>query len=107
MKENDVIKQPHHYTRGKYQCWDVMQELGIDKCFYLGAAFKYLWRAGHKDDMVQDLKKAIAYLQHKVDILEQDKVEMKAQKKDAPDGTYFYTYCGAPASFRFWDYRGK
>jgi hypothetical protein len=107
MKENDVIRQPHHYTRGKYECWDVMHELGIDKCFYLGAAFKYIWRAGHKDDLDQDLKKAITYLQHKVDILEKEKVE--EEKKGAPDGTwtYQYTFTGAPTEFKLWSYEVK
>lgn len=66
----DVIQNPQHYTRGSYECWDVMNDLGIDKCFYLAAAFKYLWRAGHKDDIKKDLQKAVAYLNRKISLIE-------------------------------------
>jgi len=34
--------------------------------FNAGNAFKYIWRAGLKDDKVQDLKKAIWYLQDEI-----------------------------------------
>ena len=38
-----------------------------------GNALKYILRAGKKEDAIQDLKKAIWYIQDKIKMLENDK----------------------------------
>lgn len=44
---------PEHYNRLNPQPKDVIRAWGLN--FNLGSAVKYISRAGHKDDIVQDL----------------------------------------------------
>ena len=44
------------------ECIDYATDLG----FVLGSAFKYVWRAGRKGDIEQDLSKAVKLLDHAV-----------------------------------------
>lgn len=60
--------QPNHYTRLNPQPKDVIRDWGLN--FNLGSAVKYISRAGHKDDIVQDLKKAQEFIQFEIDYLE-------------------------------------
>lgn len=61
---DDPINHPHHYTYGKYECIDIMEDcFGKDALMtfcYLNA-FKYLYRAKHKNG-IQDIKKALFYI---------------------------------------------
>lgn len=41
--------------------------------FHLGEAVKYISRAGYKDEIVQDLKKAQQFIQFEIDYLKGDK----------------------------------
>lgn len=52
---------PEHYNRLNPQPKDVIRAWGLN--FNLGSAVKYISRAGHKDDIVQDLKKAQEFIQ--------------------------------------------
>lgn len=59
-----MSQTPDHYKQGKHECIQVMSELGLDNNFYLGNAFKYLWRClVHKDGTVSNVKKAKHYLE--------------------------------------------
>lgn len=62
MSKNDVINQPTHYASTmpsvKVECIDFAKNMP----FCQGNAFKYIWRAGHKDNAIQDLRKAMWYL---------------------------------------------
>lgn len=63
--EHDPVNHPSHYETGKYQCIDVMEEVfGTEdvKAFCLGNAFKYLYRAKHKVNMEEDMKKCAWYV---------------------------------------------
>lgn len=73
---HDPVNHPSHYTNSDavcsecgtpIECIDVTQHMG----FCLGNAVKYIWRAGLKDEdqTVQDLKKAIWYIQRHIDNL--------------------------------------
>lgn len=62
MNEQDVVNHPHHYANGmtvEVEC--IMFTRWLD--FDLGNAFKYVWRSGSKDNAVQDLEKAVWYLE--------------------------------------------
>lgn len=73
-KENDIIAHPAHYTEGReYEPKDVIYDWGLD--FNLGSAVKYISRAGRKDDIVQDLKKAIQFIQFEIDAIEKKKIK--------------------------------
>lgn len=58
---NDPVNNPSHYAHSKVQAWDFAS---YQKMGYLrGCAIKYISRAPHKDNTIQDIDKAIAYLQ--------------------------------------------
>ena len=66
---DDVIKHPKHYCDGrKYEPKDVIRNWELN--FNLGNTVKYIARAGRKDDIVQDLKKARQYLDFEIEYLE-------------------------------------
>ena len=55
---------PSYYKRGTCDVWDFIREQGLN--FHLGNAIKYICRAGYKDSKIQDLEKAIHYLQNEL-----------------------------------------
>ena len=62
---------PEHYKRLSPEPKDVIRSWGLN--FNLGSAVKYISRAGHKDDIIQDLKKAQQFIQFEINYLEGDK----------------------------------
>lgn len=50
-----------HYKQTAIQPWDIIDDHGLD--FYRGNALKYLLRAGKKGPAVQDLRKALHYIE--------------------------------------------
>ena len=70
-QENDIISHPAHYCHGKYEPKDVIRDWGLN--FNLGNVVKYISRAGYKDDIVQDLKKARQYLDFEIEALEAER----------------------------------
>lgn len=59
-----VIDHPPHYTFGNLEVIDVIEDWQLG--FHLGNAVKYIARAGKKGDPVEDLKKALWYLQREI-----------------------------------------
>tara|TARA_B110000285_G_scaffold77358_1_gene89085 strand:+ start:52 stop:528 length:477 start_codon:yes stop_codon:yes gene_type:complete len=69
---------PGHYNSipEELQHWNVVHKMGWD--YYLGNATKYIWRAGKKASAhqtieqkeIEDLKKAIVYLNKKIELLQ-------------------------------------
>ena len=58
---------PDYYKRGSIEVWDFIRDQGLS--YHLGNAIKYVCRAGHKDDAVSDLSKAIHYLENEREFL--------------------------------------
>ena len=58
--EEDVINHPSHYTRGKIEVIDFIEDQQLP--YHLGNVIKYIARAGYKGDKLEDLKKARWYL---------------------------------------------
>ncbi len=56
---------PSYYRRGSSDVWDFIRDQGLN--FHLGNAIKYICRAGYKDSKIQDLKKAIHYLENELE----------------------------------------
>lgn len=57
---------PAHYIKGrKYETRKVIADWGLN--FNLGNAVKYLARAGRKNDTVEDLRKAIRYIEFEIE----------------------------------------
>ena len=68
IEEKEMINHPKHYNMGKYEAIDVIEDWGLG--FNLGNVVKYISRAGHKDDILQDLKKSLWYLQREIQRIE-------------------------------------
>lgn len=67
----DNVHKPSHYTEGrKYEPKDVIRDWGLN--FNLGSAVKYVSRAGRKDDIIQDLRKAQEFIQFEIEALEEE-----------------------------------
>jgi hypothetical protein len=68
-KKSDTINNPKHYGGGDnpYETIKVIDAWGLNFC--LGNAVKYISRAGKKNKAteIEDLKKAIWYIQHQID----------------------------------------
>tara|TARA_R100000353_G_scaffold93566_2_gene68722 strand:- start:329 stop:562 length:234 start_codon:yes stop_codon:yes gene_type:complete len=60
-----MAKGPTYYQRGSINVWDFIRDQGLS--FHLGNAIKYVCRAGYKDSKIQDLKKAIHYLENELE----------------------------------------
>lgn len=58
--KEDVINHPSHYTRGKIEVIDFIEDQQLP--YHLGNVIKYIARAGPKGDKLEDLKKARWYL---------------------------------------------
>jgi hypothetical protein len=65
LADHDPINHPRHYTShpSGIECIQVTEHMG----FNLGNAVKYIWRADLKGDLVEDLKKAIWYIEREID----------------------------------------
>jgi hypothetical protein len=60
-----MANSPTYYRRGHVEVWDFIRDQGLN--YHLGNAIKYICRAGYKDDKyIQDLTKAIHYLQNEL-----------------------------------------
>lgn len=68
----EYVNHPEHYggEENTYEVIKVIEALEMD--FHLGNTFKYIARAGKKgtDKEIQDLKKALWYLERKIQLLE-------------------------------------
>jgi hypothetical protein len=73
LSENESINHPEHYGGDNtYEAIKIIEALDLDKCFYLANVCKYIFRAGKKDPNreLEDLKKALWYLDRKIKRLE-------------------------------------
>jgi hypothetical protein len=65
--EMEAVNNPDHY-KGKDNPYEVIKVIDAwNLGFSLGNAVKYIGRAGAKGDKVEDLQKAIWYIQHEID----------------------------------------
>jgi len=65
---SDSINSPKHYTAGKYEVIDVIEDWDLN--FRLANTIKYIARHKHKGKPLEDLKKALWYLQREIDLYE-------------------------------------
>jgi hypothetical protein len=61
---NDLVNHPPHYTAhpSGVECIQVTEHMN----FCLGNAVKYIWRADLKGDAIEDLKKAVWYVNREI-----------------------------------------
>lgn len=65
----DTVDHPEHYQSNGMEVIDVIDAFELN--FNLGNTFKYIARAGKKGDELEDLKKAVWYLNHEIETREE------------------------------------
>ena len=70
---NDKIKvdHPDHYNYGSIEVIDIIKDANLNEGFCLGNAIKYILRARHKNNYIEDLKKARWYLDYYISTMEE------------------------------------
>lgn len=72
--ENDMVDNPEHYTFGGIETVDYLRAKLTKEEFVgwcRGNALKYLSRAGHKDEELQEYRKAAKYIEWIIDALKE------------------------------------
>lgn len=66
----DMVNHPPHYTKhpSGVECIQITEHMS----FNIGNAVKYLWRADEKGVPIQDLKKAIWYINREIEKREKE-----------------------------------
>lgn len=61
----DPVNHPKHYTGhpSGVECIQITEHMG----FCLGNAVKYIWRADLKNDAIEDLRKAVWYIEREIE----------------------------------------
>lgn len=63
----DAVNHPPHYTFGKIEVLDAIEDWQLS--YPLGNVVKYVARAKHKGNELQDLEKALFYLKRHIENL--------------------------------------
>jgi hypothetical protein len=63
-KEVDLVNKPPHYTTGGIETIDFIEAKGLG--YNLGNVVKYITRADHKGNRIEDLQKAKWYLEREI-----------------------------------------
>ena len=74
---HDPVSHPQHYTFGKIEVIDAIEDWKLG--FHLGNCIKYIVRADHKGNCLEDLKKSRWYLTRRIEQLEKLDTEKKAE----------------------------
>jgi hypothetical protein len=76
MSKKELVSHPDHYggEDNPYEVIKIAEATGLDEDAYLFNVLKYIVRSGKKDDNppVQDLKKALFYLDRRIKTIEQN-----------------------------------
>ena len=61
----EKINHPEHYNKGKIEVIDIIETWNLD--FSMGSAIKYILRSPYKGTFEDDIKKAIWFLNRKIE----------------------------------------
>jgi hypothetical protein len=86
MAETTNETGPTYYRRGSVQVWDFVRDQNLN--FHLGNVIKYVCRAGHKYDDIDDLEKAIHYLQNEVEFRTSKRVQECIRSEEFDEATF-------------------
>lgn len=68
-ESNKAVEHPSHYhSASGFEVKDAIEAWGLGRGFRLGNVIKYVARAGHKGDYLEDLEKAMFYLREEIEI---------------------------------------
>ena len=80
--DDDPINHPSHYTYGKIEAIEVINDWKLTYC--LGNAVAYICRAPHKGQQIMDLKKAAWFLKREIERLEKEALLHDDDQRRAP-----------------------
>jgi hypothetical protein len=95
---NSKVNHPQHYNQlpNDIECIEVIEWFNLN----LGNVIKYVWRAEHKGQLLEDLHKAKWYLEREIARIEkmQDKPcpSLYTFEFDMPENTNPYDACTSP-----------
>ncbi len=72
--EKSNINHPEHYNTSKIECIDYIEDIGFGEGFNLGNAIKYIVRAKHKNNHIDDLQKAKWYIERELERLNKGEI---------------------------------
>lgn len=64
-REASSVDHPNHYNKGKFEVIEVIEDWDLN--FHLGNTIKYIARAKHKGRELEDLEKAMWYLNREIE----------------------------------------
>lgn len=71
---NDAVNHPHHYTEGNIEAIDAISasmSYSEFRGYLKGNCLKYIWRYDKKGAAIEDLSKAVWYLNKLIDTLDE------------------------------------
>ena len=77
MDDMEKVNHPSYYNKGKIEVIDFIEDKNLN--FHRGNAVKYIARAGAKnaDTEIEDLAKAIWYIEREIQRIKENKNEKK------------------------------
>ena len=70
-EENNNVNHPKHYNKGQIEVIDFIEDQDLN--FNRGNVLKYVSRAGMKGDELEDIEKALWYLNREIQRLKKKK----------------------------------
>jgi Protein of unknwon function (DUF3310) len=71
----DPVNHPKHYNTGEIETIDFVDQTCRhypgEEAFSIGNALRYLARGPHKNNKIEDVRKAIWYLEHAAELMEE------------------------------------
>lgn len=66
ITDRDMVNNPSHYNQhpSGVECINIVEHMS----FNIGGAIKYLWRADHKGDAIEDMGKAIFLIKREIEL---------------------------------------
>lgn len=78
---HDSVNNPSHYAEGRqYEPISVIEDWELN--YRLGNAVKYISRAGRKHNTIEDLRKAVWYIEREIEALERSQSPYKTSYRD-------------------------
>ncbi len=98
-KKHEAVNHPSHYTTGKYEVIDVLEDWQLGFCE--GNVVKYVARAKHKGKELEDLKKARFYLNYHIAALAAKQPGSGSSSGSEQPGSCGVEHCKRPGLYQF------
>ena len=97
---HDSVNNPSHYAEGRqYEPINVIEDWELN--YRLGNALKYISRAGRKNNTVEDLRKAVWYLEREIESLEGAKSPYSVSYQDVLENAAYEASNGSVPLYEY------